>query len=99
MLCGIPSKAKDRYVDTLGIKITVYICEKPRKRNRNKIELRKGISAVITSFCSIKLDVFDEVVVIHIPIFSIYKITVVVKIELIHSEYYRDVFGLPLFFI
>lgn len=99
MLCGIPSKAKDRCVDTLGIKITVYICEKPRKRNRNKIELRKGIPAVITSFCSIKLDFFDEVVVIHIPIFSIYKITVVVKIELIHSEYYRDVFGLPLFFI
>ena len=69
--------------------------------NRSRIyvcaEMR--ISAVITSFCSIKLDFFDEVVVIHIPIFSIYKITVVVKIELIHSEYYRDVFGLPLFFI
>lgn len=38
-------------------------------------------------------------IVIHIPIRFIHKILIIIKIELIHSEYNRQIFWLPLFFI
>lgn len=38
-------------------------------------------------------------IVIHIPVFFIHKIIVTVKVELIHSEYDRKIFWLPLFFM
>ena len=38
-------------------------------------------------------------IAIHIPIRLIHKILITIKIELIHSEYYRKILWLPLFFI
>ena len=38
-------------------------------------------------------------VAVPVPIFLIYEICVAIKIELIHSEYYRKILWLPLFFI
>lgn len=45
------------------------------------------------------IEIFNEMIAIHIPILFIYKIVIVIKIELIHSEYDRKVLWLPLIFI
>lgn len=45
------------------------------------------------------LQIFNEMIAIHIPILFIHKIIVTVKVELIHSEYDWKILWLPLLFI